>query len=272
MTSRMPGLLDTEPGAPAVMIRMARRRGVGEVVRSWWAGRTDTPERRRRTMRTLWITGMVMVLVGGAGLFAAYGPVFQPDYRRGKLDRVMNYTLLTDEFNNLPVEKRMELIGQLVQRLRKMDAGDSVLLAGFASGVAGAAREKLEENASRLAIDLWDKHAKDYDTVPAEEREEFLEQAFVDFQKTMEAVGGRVREVSDSDRINEVRKQAASDRQALRDPENQPPPEAIGRMVSVMNRTLGSNANPTQRVRGAQMMRDMVRHFRGQDISTGKPK
>lgn len=269
MTSRLPGLLESEPGTTMPAARPpARRRSAGETLRGWWDAARATPKRRR----ALGIVCAVLVLGVGTGLFLRYGPVFQPDYRRGKLDRVMNYTLLTDEFNNLPVEKRMELIGQLVQRLRKMDAGDSVLLAGFASGVAGAARDQLEENASRLAIDLWDKHAKDYDSVPEAEREEFLEQAFVDFQKTMEAVGGQVRDVSDSDRINEVRKQAARDRQALRDPENQPPPEAIGRMVSVMNRTLGSNANPTQRVRGAQMMRDMVRHFRGQDIATGKPK
>lgn len=236
--------------------------------REWWSAATATRERRRNVK----IAAGVLLVGLGVGAYFAFRPIPQPDYRKGRMDRVMRYTLLTDEFNNLPVQERMKLIGELIQRFREMDSQDSVLLASFAAGIAGAAREQLEQNASRLAIDMWDQYAKDYDTVKEDEREEYLEKTFVEFQKTLELMGGQPRDISDSERINEVRNQAKRDREAMRDPKNQPPPEAIGRMVSVMNRAVAPHADPAQRIRGAQMMRDMVRHFRGQDVSTGHPK
>ncbi len=233
---------------------------------TWW--RTMEPRGRRRTGG---IAGGVLLLLIGVGVYFAM-PRFQPDYEDGDLDDIFDYTLLSDEFNNLPVEERLKLIGQLVSRLKNMGSGDSLLLASFASGIAGSAREQIERNASRLAIDLWDKHAKDYASVPLEEREKFLEQAFVDFSRTMEAVGGEVRDISDADRINEVRRQAQRDREAMGDANNAPPPQALGRMFEFMNNNVGGHASPEQRTRGLQMMRDMTRTFRGQDISTGKPK
>lgn len=273
MDTKFPTLMDALP-APVSPLRVRRglRLGVPPGLRAWWDRRTADPDRRRATMLQLKIAGGVAALALGVGAYFWLRPIPQPDYERDRFDKVMNYTLLTDEFNRLPVEERLKLIGQLVQRLKSLDSGDSVMLAAFASGIAGAAREQLEENASRLAIDMWDKYAKDYDKVKEGQREQFLEQAFVDFQKTMEAMGGRPRDISDADRINEVRQQASRDRAAMRDPQNQPPPEAIGRMVAVMNRSVNSHVNPAQRVRSTQMMRDMVRHFRGQDIATGKPK
>jgi hypothetical protein len=57
----------------------------------------------------------------------------------------------------------------------------------------------------------------------------------------------------------------------MRDPNNQPPGEALGRVFEFMNNNVGSHATPEQRTRGLQMMRDMTRMFRGQDIATGKP-
>ena len=235
-------------------------------VGTWW--RTMEPRRRQRTSI---IGGAALLLLISGGVYLAL-PRFQPDYDDADIDDIFDYTLLSDEFNNLPVEERLKLLGKLVSRLKNMGSGDSMLLASFAAGIAGSAREQIERNASRLAIDLWDKHAKDYGSVPADEREKFLEQAFVDFSRTMEAVGGEIRDVSDADRINEVRKQAQRDREAMGDGNNAPPPQALGRMFEFMNNNIGSHANPEQKTRGLQMMRDMTRTFRGQDIATGKPK
>lgn len=235
-------------------------------VGTWW--RTMEPRRRKRTSA---VGGAALLLILGAGIYLAL-PRFQPDYDDADIDDIFDYTLLSDEFNNLPVEERLKLLGKLVSRLKNMGSGDSMLLASFAAGIAGSAREQIERNASRLAIDLWDKHAKDYGSVPAAEREKFLEQAFVDFARTMEAVGGEIRDVSDDERINEVRKQAQRDREAMGNSNNQPPPQALGRVFEFMNNNIGSHANPEQKTRGLQMMRDMTRTFRGQDISTGKPK
>jgi hypothetical protein len=241
-------------------------------LRRWWDGLTDTPRRRRRALATVWASGAAVALGLGAGLYLLLRPVPQPDYDTAALDEVFNYTLLTDEFNNLPVERRMELIGKLVQRLRSMDAGESVLLAAFMAGISGESRAFLERNATRLVVDLWDRYAQDYAAVPEDQREAYLEQVFIDMTRTVELATGQVRDVPDSQRINEVREQASRDRAALREGRVRPPPEMIGRMAAFMNTRLSANQNAAQRARGAQMMRDMVRLFRGQDIATGRPK
>jgi hypothetical protein len=234
----------------------------------WWEFRMAEPKRRRNTWIACGVAGVLLL----TGVGAVVMPRFQPDYETDPLDEVFDYTLLSDEFNKLSVEERLKLIGQLVQRLKGMSSQDSVLLAAFASGIAGAARQQIEENVSRLAIDAWDKYAKDYDSVPPEGREQFLEQTFIEMTKLMEAVAGEQRDISDAERINDAREDAQRNRQWLRDnPGRGPDGEALGRVFAVVNGNVGGNANPQQRVRGQLMMRDMVRHFRNQDVATGKP-
>jgi hypothetical protein len=152
-----------------------------------------------------------------------------------------------------------------------MSSRDSMLLAAFASGIESSARSQLEENAALLAVDAWDKYAKDYGSVPGAERTAYLESTLVEFMKMMEAVGGVTRDVSDEDRLSEARRQAKRDQDVLRDPEKRPDNEGLADFVSFINNKVASRATPQQRVRGQQMMRDMTRMLRGQDIATGKP-
>ncbi len=159
--------------------------------------------------------------------------------------------MLSDEFNRLPIEERLKLIGKLVQRMKGLSPDDSVLLAAFASGIGGAARHQLEENASRLAIDLWDKYAKDYGAVPPDKRDEYLEGTYVEFTKMMEDVAGQHRDISDADRVNEGKAQAQRDMKwAKEHPDKLPDGETMGRLFGVMNGNVGSHASPEQRTRG----------------------
>lgn len=240
-------------------------------LRAKWDARMADPARARSTKRTLRISGVLLLIALATGAFFALRPVPEPDYLDDPIDDVFNYTLLTDEFNKLPVERRLELISQLIKRLQSMQGKDSVMLAAFASGIAGSAREQIKENASRLAVDMWDKYAKDYRNVPEEDREEYLERTFIEFAKTMEAMSGQPRDISDEERLAEVRRQAQRDRSAMSDPNRSPDGEALGGLFEFMNNDVGSRASPQQRQRGAQMLRDMSRHFRGQDPETGKP-
>ncbi|MBI1189281.1 MAG: hypothetical protein GC200_01180 [Tepidisphaera sp.] len=235
-----------------------------------WQRATATPQLRRRTMRVLWTLAGVAALGAGTGLYFALRPVPEPDYATADLDTVFNYTLLTDEFNKLPVEERLRLMGQLIQRLKGMSGSDSMLLAAFAAGIEGSARDQIQRNISVLVVDVWDKWAKDYPNIPPDQRGQFLDKTFVDFTKMMEALGGQPRDVSDEQRLAEVKRQSARDRAALKDGKG-PPPEAMAGMFGMMKNTIGGYANPMQQARGSQMMRDMIRHFRGQDLSTGKP-
>lgn len=275
---KMPSLLEEAIAPPPEATKrpgfVARLKGSARArFDRWWSPIKTDPARRRR-----WVLGARVALgalvVGlGVGAYFVFRPVPQPDYLLDPLDDVLGYTLLTDEFNKLPVDKRLELIGQLVQRFRSMNSGDSVLMASFAAGIAGAARDQLMENGSRLAVDTWDKFAVDYAKVPDEQRGEFLDRTFVDFTKMMETLGGRPRNISDEERLAEGRRQAARDMERIKEnPSRGPSSEMAGQMFQFMNEGVGKFASAQQRVRGQQMMRDMVRRMRGVDIVTGKPK
>ena len=126
----------------------------------------------------------------GTVRLALRGPS-KPNFEIADLDDVLGFALLEASFNDLPVEARIELVGTMVGRFQSMDAGDSVLLAAFAAGVTGEAREQLERNAARLAIDLFDMHAVGYGAVPPEERGAYLDQTLVEFVRTTSLLGGK---------------------------------------------------------------------------------
>jgi hypothetical protein len=272
MTTNLPSLLSEIDVPVAAGRREPLARRLAAPLVGLWSRIGADPARKRRVLLAARVVGAVLLVGAGVGAYFFFRPVPKPDYLSDDLDDVLGYTLLTDEFNRLPVEERLKLIGQLVQRFKSLDAGDSVLLAGFAAGIAGSARDQLMENASRLAVDTWDKYAREYAKVPAENQEQYLDETFVGFTKMMEGIGGRVRNVSDEERLAEGRRQAQRDVETMRNPSKGPSNEALGRMYSFMNNDVGSHASPQQRVRGQQMMRDMVRRLRNQDIHTGKPK
>jgi hypothetical protein len=252
-----------------ISARFRRGRDVRELLTPVVYRLVGTPQRKAAFLKKLKIGGPIAAVLLGVGAYFVFRPTPQPDYLRARLDKVFNYTLLTDEFNNLPVEKRMELIGQLVQRMKSMSVGDSTVLAAFAAGIAGAARQQIEENASRLAIDLWDKYALDYAAVPEGDRGAYLDDAFINFVKLMGTVAGEPPRKSDSELLTDARAQAKRDNEALDSGRGRPPAEALGRAFTFLNGNVGGHATPAQRARGQLMMRDMVRRMRGEDLEKG---
>ncbi len=253
------------------------RRGptVGESVQAatrtvdTWLNDASKPNRKRNMA----MVSLAVLLGGGTGAYFAFRATPQPDYMTADLDAIFDFTLLSDDFNKLPIEKRLQLMQQLVARLKNMSSGDSMMLGAFAAGIAGAARDQLEENGSRLAIDAWDKYAVDYAKVPDGERAEYLDKTFVEMSKMLEVVAnGAPRDVSDEKRLTEMREQVAQNREIMqKNPDAMPSGEQLGEIFTFMNFTVGSHATTQQRNRGQQMMRDMTRHFRGRDTATGQP-
>jgi hypothetical protein len=258
----------------ATVSRITRRLRRSPDVRELWEALryrfAGTADRKAKFVKWAKVGVPVLVVVLGVAAWLVFGPVRQPDYSKDNLKRVFNYTLLTDKFNQLPIEERMKLIGQLVDRLKNMSAGDSTLMAAFAVGIAGAAREQIEKNASRLAIDLWDKNAQLYKDVKPEDRGAFLDKAAIDFVRMMETMGGRPGDKSDTELLADMHQQAQRDMTDLKDPSRRPPSDAMGRLFTFMRGNVGSHATPNQRSAGQLMMRDMVRRMRGQDVGGGK--
>lgn len=255
-----------DPGAPAppVVRPPLKDRAVAWV--------NASPARKQRLIIGARIASIALAVGLGVGSYFYFRPVPQPDYATDGIGEVFNYTLLTDEFNRLPVEERLKLIQQLVSRLKGMSAGDSAMMAAFAAGIAGSAREQLKENISRLMIDSWDKFAVDYGSVADADRDAFLDKTMVDFMKMAEATGGRVRDISDEKRLEEIQSQVKRDREWLNKPENKPGQREFGEMWVFLEGTVGQHSSPIQRARGTQLMRDMGRRLRNEDIGSGKPK
>lgn len=210
------------------------------------------------------------LVVGVAALVIAVGAVGAwwvsrieppPDYETASLDTLFEYTLLTDDFNRLSVEERLELMGQLIERLRSISSNDSVLLAMFASMIMGEAREQLQENISRLMIDVSDKFAAGYDpTATEDEREEYLEDVFLQLQGMGRFVAGDFEEKSREELLDEGSRQAKRDQKRFE--QGKVGADEVIRVFDVMNNEVGQYMSGHQKVRVSGMFRDMTEMLR----------
>jgi hypothetical protein len=252
--------LDAEPASPAAAPANAQpRRKLKNPLAPLW---------RRKKLRYSFLGAFLFGL--SLGSYFYFRPVPQPDYALDPMDDVLNYTLLTDEFNKLPIDKRLELLKDLIDRLKTMSADDSSIMAAFAASInTDKLRKQLEENASRLALDVWDKFALDYQKVSSGDRGNYLDKTFLDMTKLMETVAGEHSDKTDEQRLDEAHKQAKHDQEMLSKGEG-PTAGQLARMADIMRNHVGTNSSPQQQQRGMQLMRDMTRNLRGQDPSTGK--
>lgn len=213
-----------------------------------------------------------LLVVGGAvGAYVALRTRPTPDYLIDDLDDVLDYTFLTAEFNRLSLEKRLALVKDLVKRIKGMGNGDSALMAAFAAGITGKAREQLQANIERLMIDIWDDFALRYANVPEGDRDAWLDNAFIEFSKMAEDIAGSTRTVSDAERLAEGKKNAQRDQERAKERDRGMNARFGGFIFQTVER--GSNqASPAQRARMAQFSLEMTRHLRGQDAKSGKPE
>ncbi len=238
-----------------------------------WDRRVDA--RLRAGFAALWsrprarlgvgIAAGALALGVAVGAFFYFRPTPQPDFRTANIDVLFNYTLLTDEFNKLPVEQRLELIAELVKRLKSIDADQSLLMAAFAAQITGEVRTQFEKNASLLAVDLFDKYAEDFNprAEPAE-RDRYVENTFIEFQKTLEKVAGEERNISDEDRLIEGRRQAQRDLEFVQS--GRMPVENTVRMITFLNNGVGQHASGHQKIRINSMIAQMVKTLREGEV------
>jgi hypothetical protein len=234
---------------------------------NWW----QQPRNRKRGKLVAAIA-IPLILIGGGAAYWQWGLVHQPDYENDGLDMVLDFTLLTDDFNKLPVKERLALIQQLVDRMKNMQGGDSAMMAAFAAGIAGKAREQLMENGSKLAIDMFDQYAAGYKDVPEREREKYIEDSLIDIIETVESLGrgGVPRDVPREERLAEMKRNAQRDQDRMSRGSAAQAGEMTARVFGFMQQNVGVNATPVERARGTLMMRDMTRYLRGQDLTTGR--
>ena len=240
-----------------------------QTIKRWSNNGRDRYSKSKKFRVATWISAALLFGGGGSGLYLWLRPVPVPDYANAPLSKVLDFTFLTNEFNNLPVEKRIELIGALVKRVKGMDGRESVLMAAFAAGIGGKAREQLEENASRLMLDMMDSFAAGYKGVPEGEQEEFIEGKVVEMVRLMSQVAGEESDQTDEEILSDARRQAERDQKFMQS--GNMTGNMAGRMFSTINNGIGKHSSPHQKARVGLFLRDMTRHLRGQDVKTGKP-
>jgi hypothetical protein len=228
-------------------------------------GRTAAEQLRARPAlrRGLLSTLVVLLCVGSAIAFVALRPRSTPDIFAADLEDVLDYTLVSDDFNKLPIDERLRLLQEMLKRLRGMDSGDSALMAAFAEGITGKARAQLQKNAERLMVDVWDKFAQDYAKTDPSDRQAYLDQAAIDFAKLGEDLTGFPADADDDARLKRMKKQAKRDEQQMPGPGTPVNAEGVAGFAQLVNRIGQGNTTPAQRDRMAEFGRDMTRHLRG---------
>lgn len=230
-------------------------------------------ERRQLLTRIGSLAALSLLLIVGLWAIFALVPRSEPDYLNDDMQDILDFTLLGDDFNNLPIERRMELIKELVQRIKTLSGEDSAAMAAFASTIKAEMRRQMERNLKRLAVDTIDIYAQDYAEVPPEKQAEFLDDAVINFTHMMEDIVGEKSPLpeGDKERLAAVKDQAKKDEQRFRENSSQPTARAAAQFFQMVHEDQDQVSDPLQRGRNAKFMRDMTRHLRGQDPSTGKP-
>ncbi len=224
-----------------------RQRG-GAVWRSRWGRRS--------------VVGVLLLAlgVGGYATYLAVRPTPQPDILDDALDNVLDFTLLEDDFNDLPLETRIKIMTDLINRLKNMDGSSALLVAAFAEGVAGEAREQLERNLTRLAVDAGDQLASEYDDVAPEERDDFLDQAYVRLARLTQPLDSSLASKTDEQLLERARRDAQEGREFLRS--GQLPAEAAAGVMVMGYNQMNDHASPKEQQRLTVFFRDMTRRFR----------
>lgn len=250
----------------------AYREPAGATFARWGRAVSETWKTRPNVRRGAISALAVMLCASAAMAYVSLRTRPVPDVFAADLTDVLDYTLVSDDFNKLPVKERLRLLQDFMRRLRAMDSGDSAAMAAFAAGITGKARAQLQKNAERLAVDLWDDFAKDYTKVDPADKDAYLNQAAIDFTKMMESLAGVERDIDDDKRLKEMQRQAKRDEQQMPGAGRAVDPAAVGAFLGLIDRVGQGNTSPTQRDRMAEFGRDMTRHLRGYEDKREAPK
>lgn len=211
-------------------------------------------------------------LTGGAFAWAAFRPIHAPDAQRAPLPDILGFALLDADFSRLPVQERMKLVLGLAARLRSMGAGDSAIVAAFAAGIAGKAREQLEANVRTLGMDMMADYAQQYAAAPEAEKEKTLEKSLLEMTKLMEQLTGQERDISNEERLKEMREQAQRDAERGRETDRPLTPERVSGLFRMVQEDIAKHSAPNNRAATQRFIRDMTRTLRGRDPATNQPK
>jgi hypothetical protein len=133
-------------------------------------------------------------------------------------------------------------------------------------------RKQLEENVKHLAVDMMDTYARQYEAVEGADRDKFLDDSVVAFTRMMEDISGEKSGLpeGDSERVAKVKEQAKKDQAAMKKDDHGLTAKRAAAFFKFVHKDEDKVSDPVQRGRMTRFMRDMTRHLRNEDVSTGK--
>jgi len=235
--------------------------------------------KRRALSRTskkagVWIGSAIAglgILTGGAMAWEALRPIDEPEVFQDPFDDVLSFALLQKDFNRLPLQERLRLAKEIAERFRSLDSSGSALVAAFAAGIRGAAREQLEENMRTLFVDVLDSFAERYARMSPEEQEENIDGLVLEMFEMVGELrpdeGPEESQPADEsmEQVQEMAKRRA-DRVRAQGGVT-PDTERAAEFLREMGSMMGDNVEPNRRARMTRFMRDAGRAMRGDDPS-----
>ncbi|MGI9014014.1 MAG: hypothetical protein ACR2GY_07175 [Phycisphaerales bacterium] len=220
-------------------------------------------EHHRTLLVRLGIIGgiLAIALLLGTWWFSRWQP--PPSIFDSPIDNAIAY-FTTDDFNQLPVDERMELIAQFIDRFRTLSQSESAVLASFMAGVSGRTREQLEENIRVLARDLMKDGADEYFQTPPDQRAAYLDEWVLKWMKFGERVErGEERDISDEKRLTDARSQGQRDTERMERDANDTrlkERDAV-RIMDMWRREIEAVATPKEQGQIMKFMDDLRQHF-----------
>lgn len=228
---------------------------------------------RKAVRRIAALAAVLLLAIGGWFTYLALRPIAVPDTEQDDIEDILDFTMLSDQFNRLPLKERLDLLKGVVSRLKGMGDGDSGLMAAFAAGLTSEALDQLRKNGERLMVDLWDSFSEQYEHVPAADRESFLDGAFLDMIRMAEDIGGFNLKQDESKQLSDAKNQSKRDMERARQGAGTPMQRnLVNRLVTDMQSRFVPITSVKQRDRMTRFSRDFVRHMRNQDLDTGKDR
>jgi hypothetical protein len=216
------------------------------------------------------------VVAGASVAWSELRPINPPDVFADPFKDVLGFALLDKDFNRLPIEERIRLLQEMAEKIRGLSSGDSAMMAAFAAGITGKAREQLEANLRTLMVDLVDKFALEYAQSTEADREKAMEQCLLEMfelTNTLRMDEAKPTDDTPAENLAEVRESASARAERMKgEGKSQVDSGDVAGVFQWVQSDVSKYSEPNERARTTRFMRDAVRYMRGQDINTGKPK
>ncbi|MBL1218610.1 MAG: hypothetical protein D8M59_14090 [Planctomycetes bacterium] len=191
-----------------------------------------------------------------------------PDVWGDEVPEVANF-LFDEDFGELPAKERLSLLVEMAKRFNQFSQEDAAELAMLLGEMNRNMREQIEENMRQLVADYMAESAAEYENIPPEQREDFLREFILYFDKLGDEINGRESTRTDEDRMERMQRQASRDKDRAK--ENMGPVNARGveMMLNFYNSDVTSRTGAVQRGQIGRMMRDITRFMRDEPLDGG---